>query len=343
MPPPAAGEHCLFVAELGHPDAERLAAEGQLVISEAGGAAGLDVLDAGYHLLGDADFLEAHRPQRVIVLGRPTLHRPVTALLTDPAVRVDMVARGSGWRGLAGNVRQVGDRLGDGAVPATDDWAESWRAANGVARQAVGKVLDDAPLTSSPALARELVAGLDDGAAIVVGSSQPARDLSLGTAARRALRVRANRGAAGIDGLVSTALGTALASGAATVGYLGDLTLLHDQNGLVLGPDEPRPDLTLVVSNNDGGGIFATLEPGAPQHDAVFERVFGTPHGVDFAALAAANHLRYSAPTTRLELAQALRAEPGIRLVEVRTDRRMLRAHLADLRGEVRQALSQDS
>ena len=288
-------------------------------------------------------FSTAHRPDRVIVLGRPTLHRPVTALLTDPAIRVDMIASGTGWRGLAGNVRQVSDRLATGAEPAAGDWGEGWRAANAVARQAVGKVLDDAPLASSPALARELVAGLDDGAQLVVGSSQPARDLSLGTAARRALRVRANRGAAGIDGMVSTAVGYALATGEPTVGYLGDLTLLHDQNGLVLGPDEPRPDLTLVVSNNDGGGIFATLEPGAARHAAAFERVFGTPHGVDLAALAAADHLRYAAVATRLELAQALRDGSGIRIVEVRTDRQALRAHLADLRGGVRAALSHDA
>ena len=66
---------------------------------------------------------------------------------------------------------------------------------------------------------------------------------------------------------------------------MGDVTFLHDSNGLVLGPDEPRPDLTIVVVNDDGGSIFATLEQGAPEYADRFDRLFGTPHGVDLAAL----------------------------------------------------------
>ena len=91
----------------------------------------------------------------------------------------------------------------------------------------------------------------------------------------------ASRGLAGIDGCVSTAPGIALAApdGSATYALMGDLTFLHDQGGLLIGPHEPRPDLTVVVPNDDGGGIFTLLEPGEPERAATFERIFGTPTG----------------------------------------------------------------
>ena len=91
-------------------------------------------------------------------------------------------------------------------------------------------------------------------------------------------------GSPGSTGRCSTAVGAALAHGAVTYALMGDLTFLHDANGLVLGPDEPRPDLVLVVVNNDGGAIFGLLEQAGPEHAAAFERVFGTPHGVDLGA-----------------------------------------------------------
>jgi 2-succinyl-5-enolpyruvyl-6-hydroxy-3-cyclohexene-1-carboxylate synthase len=125
---------------------------------------------------------------------------------------------------------------------------------------------------------------------------------------------------------VSTAVGAALAhgaqGGAAAYALLGDLTFLHDANGLVLGPDEPRPDLTVVVVNNDGGGIFSLLEQGGPEHARVFERVFGTPHGVDLAALCAATRTPYALAEDVVALDDALVPAAGLRVVEVRTDRR---------------------
>ena len=98
-------------------------------------------------------------------------------------------------------------------------------------------------------------------------------------------KVIANRGLSGIDGTVSTAIGAALGRRPSTRRFalMGDVTFLHDANGLVLGPDEPRPDLTIVVVNDDGGSIFAMLEQGAPEHADRFDRLFGTPHGVDLA------------------------------------------------------------
>ena len=88
---------------------------------------------------------------------------------------------------------------------------------------------------------------------------------------------------------------------------MGDLTFLHDSTGLVIGPDEPRPDLTIVVVNDDGGGIFSLLEQGAAEHAAAFERVFGTPHGVDLAALCAATRTPHVLADTLDELAKRAR------------------------------------
>ena len=102
---------------------------------------------------------------------------------------------------------------------------------------------------------------------------------------------------------------------------MGDLTFLHDVTGLVIGPHEPRPDLTIVVSNNDGGAIFSTLEPGEPQHARAFDRVFGTPHGVMLAGLAESCGAEHVFVSTADELADAIGDPGGIRVVEVPTSR----------------------
>ena len=141
-------------------------------------------------------------------------------------------------------------------------------------------------------------------------------------APRDGLRVLASRGGSGIDGLVSSALGAALAHQAAGGGpaaaLLGDLALLHDAPGLFLGPAEARPDLAIVVVNNDGGGIFSTLEPA--DFPASFERLFGTPQGARIDALAAAAGLEFRRLDRAAELPDAL-AGKGLQVIEVRTDR----------------------
>ncbi len=132
-----------------------------------------------------------------------------------------------------------------------------------------------------------------------------------------------NRGLSGIDGTLSTALGAALGRRSSrALAYVGDLTFLHDANALVIGPREPRPDLTIVVANDDGGAIFSTLEQGAPAFASSFERVFGTPHGVSIARLCEATGTAYE----RVGDAAGLRAglavtTSGIRVIEIAIDR----------------------
>ena len=113
----------------------------------------------------------------------------------------------------------------------------------------------------------------------------------------------------GIDGTVSTAVGAALAwqvdGGGPAYALLGDLTFLHDANGLLLGPERTVATLTIVVVNNDGGGIFGRLEPGRPEHARAFERVFGTPTGADLAALCGASCTPYTRVTSLDDLVGA--------------------------------------
>jgi 2-succinyl-5-enolpyruvyl-6-hydroxy-3-cyclohexene-1-carboxylate synthase len=172
----------------------------------------------------------------------------------------------------------------------------------------------------------------------VLGASNPVRDAALVGLNPHGITVRSNRGVAGIDGTVSTAIGAALAHETSpshegsnehpgrTIALIGDLTFVHDSSGLLIGPTEPVPtDLTIVVSNDNGGGIFELLEQGDPRFSEVSARVFGTPHDVDVGALCRAYHID-SRQIEVDELGAAL-DEPGagMRVLEVKADRSSLR------------------
>ncbi len=296
-----------------------------------------------YRLLLDTDLGRAI--ERVVVVGHPTLSRPVARLLARPDVEVLAVRPAGVWSTPASPATVLDSlpELDAGEVLAADrDWLAAWQQADA----ALGRSLD-ALLAAEPGLTPYAVAGtvsraLPPGGLLVVGASNPIRDLDL--MARPApvherRRVVANRGLAGIDGVVSTAIGAALGRpyGSRNLALLGDVTFLHDAGGLVLGPEEPRPDLTLVVVNDDGGSIFHTLEQGAPEHADRFERVFATPHGVDLAALCAATRTPHWRVDSAAELEHAL-ASPngGVEVVEAvvrRTDRRDLDARIRALGG----------
>ncbi|MFA9446252.1 2-succinyl-5-enolpyruvyl-6-hydroxy-3-cyclohexene-1-carboxylic-acid synthase [Egicoccus sp. AB-alg6-2] len=288
------------------------------------------VVGAAHHLLGNAAFARAHRPDLVLRIGRTGLSRNVAALL-GPDVPQLLIDPHGGWHDPDRAVSEllVADVAATAAgltallaVTAGSDWADRWLEADRRVRRVVGSVLDEHDRPSEPRVARDLGAGLPDGATLVVASSMPARDLDAFLAPRDHLRVISNRGASGIDGFVSTALGVALGGGRPTVALTGDLSLLHDANGFLLSPDAPGIDLVLVVVDNDGGGIFSFL----PQRrfEASFERVFGTPHGRDLAELARFHDLGHADVSTAAELMPAVdaaREAGGIHLVHVRTDR----------------------
>jgi len=151
----------------------------------------------------------------------------------------------------------------------------------------------------------------------------------------------ASRGLGGIDGCVSTAIGISLAQPQLPAyALMGDLTFLHDSNGLLIGPHEPQPDLTLVVTNDDGGGIFTLLEPGEPSRTTDFERVFGTPTGASIADICRAHGVKHVLASTAADLGAAIGQPPdGLRVVEVRVDRSGHRDLHADLRAAAATAL----
>jgi 2-succinyl-5-enolpyruvyl-6-hydroxy-3-cyclohexene-1-carboxylate synthase len=247
----------------------------------------------------------------------------VSALLADPAVRVEVVPAGSRWADAGRSASAVGGLPAAGG-PTDPAWAAAWTAAAGRIGAAVDAVLTGAPRTAAR-LARDVMAAAPPGALVVLGSSTPVRDVDRLAVPRGDLTVLANRGVAGIDGTVSTAAGAALAhrraGGGPAVALMGDLTFLHDLTGLLLGDREPAPDLAVVVPDNDGGGIFAQLEPGRPQYAADYDRVFGTPHGRDLPALARALGWAAEAVPDPADLPAAL-VRGGPRVLVLRTDQR---------------------
>jgi 2-succinyl-5-enolpyruvyl-6-hydroxy-3-cyclohexene-1-carboxylate synthase len=174
---------------------------------------------------------------------------------------------------------------------------------------------------SEPRTARELAAVLPEGCNLVVGSSMPVRDLDAVMEPRTGLNIHGNRGANGIDGFVSTALGIAVASDKPTAALCGDLTLLHDQNGL-LATRTMQVSCVFVVINNDGGGIFSFLEQA--EHPEYFELVFGTPHGADLEAVAQVAGCGFERVTTASVLRDSVLARlelGGVHVIEVQADR----------------------
>ncbi len=275
------------------------------------------------------------RPQQVIMLGRPTLHRPVSNLLADPSVPVFALTTGPRWPDVSGNSQATGTRAVTSGAP-NPAWLRRCAAVNAHAVDAVRGQLEAHPLTTGLHVAAAVADALREGDQLVLGASNPVRDAALVGLDTHGVKVRSNRGVAGIDGTVSTAIGAALAhdrTGGRTVALIGDLTFVHDSSGLLIGPTEPTPRrLTIVVSNDNGGGIFELLEQGDPRYSDVSSRVFGTPHDVDVGALCRAYHV----DSRQIEVGDlgAAMAEPfdGMRVLEVKADRSSLRALHASIK-----------
>jgi len=271
-------------------------------------------------------------PQQVIMLGRPTLHRPVSALLADPSVPVYALTTGPRWPDVSGNSQATGTRAVTAGEP-NANWLKRCAEVNRHAIEAVRGQLKAHPLTTGLHVAAAVAGAVRPGDQLVLGASNPVRDAALVGLNTQGIKVRSNRGVAGIDGTVSTAIGAALAHDGRTIALIGDLTFVHDSSGLLIGPTEPTPrNLTIVVSNDNGGGIFELLEQGDPRFSDVSSRIFGTPHDVDVGALCRAYHVD-SRQIEADELAGAL-GEPfeGMRVLEVKADRSSLRALHASIK-----------
>ena len=279
-------------------------------------------------LLRDDAFAEAYRPDLVLTVGKVALSKTLLARL-GPDMRQILVDPHGDWldprRALSqiitADPAQLATAVTARLAPRDDrSWLDGWLDAERRVRTAVDEALDAEDVPSEPRTARDLAALVPHGSVLTVASSMPVRDLNTFMAARQGLRIAGNRGASGIEGFCSTALGVAAAHDGPAFALAGDLSLLHDQNGLLPVPGS-LPDLVLVVVNNDGGGIFNFLPYTA---DPSFETVFGTPHGVDFARLAAGlgvGHRRLERAADLGALLATSQAAGGVQLIEVRTNR----------------------
>jgi 2-succinyl-5-enolpyruvyl-6-hydroxy-3-cyclohexene-1-carboxylate synthase len=297
-----------------------------------------------YRLLLEDESLTAEI-ERVIVYGHPTLSRPVVRLLGRDDVEIIAVRGPAGLSDPGNHATRVFDAVqvdagADSADAAGAGWLARWQDRDAEVCRSLDGLLAARPGLTPHEVAGAVSAALPPDGLLFVGASNPVRDLDLMVAkyevgGRR--MVVGNRGLAGIDGSVSSAIGAGLARphSSRSIALLGDVTFLHDGNGLIIGPDEQRPDLTIVVVNDDGGSIFASLDQGAPGHADSFEKLFGTPHHVDLSALCAATGTPHWRVESLPELRHAL-ANPngGIEVVEAavrRDDRRELDAAIRAL------------
>jgi 2-succinyl-5-enolpyruvyl-6-hydroxy-3-cyclohexene-1-carboxylate synthase len=255
-----------------------------------------------------AQWLGRPRPEVVDVLVDPT------GQWADPDQRVtDVIAADP-----VGVCLALLARAGHGGHVASR-WATRWQRAETAAQQALDAALGDASL-SEPGVARRVLASVPDGSILVASSSMPIRDLEWFGRPRANVRVHSNRGANGIDGVVSTAIGVAL-SGTPTVALIGDLAFTYDAGALLWAADRPL-DCTIVVVDNGGGGIFSFLPQAAAVPTERFERYWGTPHGLDLVALARSYGVAAEEVADLDALGAVVAAPgPGLRVVVARTDR----------------------
>jgi len=310
----------IVVAGRGTADPDAVAALAEdlgwpLLADPSSGCAGATSIE-GFDPLLRTPFAARARPDVVIRSGGMPASK-VLAQWLDGCDHEHLVIAAAGWWPDPAHTAAV---LLD-TVPVVPDehqpveeWAEVWRVAAAAVGGAVDRELAGAPL-SEPAIARHLTRSLPPGAVLVTSSSMPVRDVEWFGVTRADLRVVANRGANGIDGVVSTAVGAALAGHPTTL-LIGDVAFLHDSNGL-LGLAARGVDLTIVVLDNDGGGIFSFLSQRTELPTPRFERYFGTPHGLDLVALARA----YGVEAHRVDAIGELDWRPGARVLVVPTDR----------------------
>ena len=199
------------------------------------------------------------------------------------------------------------------------EWIGAWKRCEKNARTALDEEFSKQTQLTEPLCAVTVSEAITAGTNLVVSSSMPVRDLEWFAPPRDGVRVFSNRGVNGIDGVVSTAVGVALSSKSPTALLIGDIAMLHDSNGL-LNLIRRDAQLKIIVIDNEGGGIFSFLPQAQAMEGDQFEQLFGTPHSVDFAALAKTHGIAFTWVSTAQELRREL-GNPATSMIGVRTDR----------------------
>ena len=294
-------------------------------------------------------WFDAHRPELVLRFGAMPTSKPILQMLQATRPTLVVVDEGGGWResallpatfvhadaagfadGLAAELR--GRNGGPGASTSSPSrWTADWLAADRAAADALAEWLSRPPVATESfeprpfAILTEL---MPDGGILWAGSSMPVRDMDAYLpSGQRAIRCYSNRGANGIDGVVSTALGAAASETGPVVLVVGDISFLHDLNALVAARLH-HLSATIVLVNNDGGGNFSFLPQAATDDPGVglpgaYEELFGTPHGIEFGPIVralGAEHSVAGAAELGPALARSIGAA-GVRVIEIRTDR----------------------
>ena len=268
----------------------------------------------------------------VVVTGRPTLSRPIQALLARPDVRVVVVDPHSPWVDISGNASVVVADLEPAREPISAAQAE-WASRVCDAARDAGERIDSLLASGSGRTMLDLARAVASSTSgpLVLGASNPVRAFDLGVSLLEGRIVHSNRGQAGIDGTIATAVGIALGSGCAgeasaptgerVTAVMGDLTACHDASSLALA-SSVGVNLDIVVADDQGGGIFATLEHGRAASPEAYDRWFGVAQAVDYEALAAAYGVAFARAETPAQLAQLLATdEAGPRLVHAPVER----------------------
>jgi 2-succinyl-5-enolpyruvyl-6-hydroxy-3-cyclohexene-1-carboxylate synthase len=325
------------------------------------------VVVRGDQLARPGPWIDAHRPDLMIRIGAMPTSAPLVNLMAAVRPELIVIDGDAGWResalvpatfvhadpsrtalALAAELSNDDVDLATRAAPKRGGpWASAWLEADRAAAAAMDRWLTDLtePYEGAPFAA--LAAALPDDSTLWAGNSMPVRDLDAWLPSTdRSITIRSNRGANGIDGVVSTALGSAAASAGPVALVVGDLSFLHDLNALVAAKLHGL-SATIVLVNNDGGGIFSFLPQalaptpgsGLPEH---YEELFGTPHGIDVGPIVRALGGDHRV-VDHAELGDTITGavgRAGVRVLEIRTDRARNVALHRDLAAAVRTALA---
>jgi 2-succinyl-5-enolpyruvyl-6-hydroxy-3-cyclohexene-1-carboxylate synthase len=254
-----------------------------------------------------------------------------TPSLIDPDNRVQLH--------LVGIPSQICMEVVRGTANRTDQtWVGEWARRDSIARSTIDKELAASKEITEPFVASRVLNALPKDSNLVLSSSMPIRDVEWFAAPRDGVKVFANRGVNGIDGVVSTAVGVALASRKPTALLIGDVAMMHDINGLI-NITERAVDLRIVIIDNNGGGIFSFLPQSSALDKDRFELLFGTPHNTDFVSLLAGHRVECVVAETRSQFNAAIERS-GLSAMLVRTQRDSNVVEHARLNAAVAEALT---
>lgn len=268
----------------------------------------------------------APKVDAVVTFGTVGLSRVILGLLKSVPIHlaIHSATSGSDLPDPVSSAKEIFDCVPKLETKIDPAWLSQWQQLDHKAATAVATALTPDTLTGPSAA--QLVwdqTGKDD--QLFVAASWPVRHLEAYAAKRDGLHVFGNRGANGIDGLISTAIGVGIGTSKRTVLLMGDIAFLHDLGGLNLGEEQAAPNLTVVVLDNNGSGIFSQLEQGADEYQEHYEKVFGTPHGKDLWVIAESLGIPAKQVTSKTELKFALQSfekTPGIKVIVCLTGQR---------------------